>query len=108
MTCAELKSKQAKNDVQESYKLVTEIYENGETSAAAIARQTFIPPRTVSRFIELWKSRTPVNEIKGRGRPPKITPQNRSFIGSEIARNPSLSSKDLQRRLSTMKDVEVC
>jgi transposase len=102
-----MKSGIAKKEAQESYKKVTEIYENGETSAAAIARQTSIPPRTVSRFIKLWKAQTPVNEIKVRGRPPKITNENRSFIGSEIARNQSLSSKDLQICLLVKKGVEV-
>ena len=91
-----MKSEQAKKEAEWRYKLVTEIYETGVTSAAEIARQTSIPPRTVSRLIRLWEARTPVEEIKGKGRPPKITAQNRSFIGSEISRTPFVSSKDLQ------------
>lgn len=57
----------AKKEAEDNYKLVTEKYEAGETCAAEIARQTNIPPRTVSRLIGQWKARTPVNEIKTKG-----------------------------------------
>ena len=102
-----MKSKSAKEVALENYKLVTEKFESGTTSAAEISRQTSIPPRTVSRFIELWKDRTPVDQINAKGRPPKITPAHHSYICIEIAKSPSLSSRDLQTRLSEKKGVQV-
>lgn len=97
----------AKKEAQENYKLVTEIYEEVLTSAAEISRQTSVPARTVSRYIELWKKRIPVEEIKTKGRPLKITPANRSFICSEIARTSFLSANDLRQRLLVKKGIEV-
>ena len=102
-----MKSEQAKKEAEARYKFVTEIYESGITSAAEIARKTSIPPRTVSRLISLWNAGASIEEVKQKGRPLKITPQNRSFIGSEIARNPFISSKELKVRLSEKKEVQV-
>src|SRR5438445_13790882 len=95
-----MRNKTPKEVAQENYKYITEIYESGATSAAEISRRTAIPPRTVSRFISQWKAHTPVDEIKGEDRPPKIEPADRSYIGSELAKSPCLSSRDLQIRLS--------
>jgi hypothetical protein len=100
-------SEESKEKSQTRYKQVTKICETGETSAAKIARLTSIPPRTVSRLIHSWKAHTPVEEIRKRGRPSKITPQNKSFLGSEIAKNPFISSKNLQMRLFEKKGVQV-
>jgi hypothetical protein len=96
------------NKVAEArYKVITEIYESGVTCVAEIARKTSISPTSVSRYIRLWKASVPIEEIKPKGRPPKITSTNRSFIGSEIAKNPYISSRDLQLRLLEQKDVQV-
>ena len=92
---------------KKNYKLVTEIYEGGIKCAAEISRKTSIPARSVSRLIALWKSGTPVEEIKSVGRPAKITPKNKSYMCSEISKTPHLSSRDLQRKLSEKKSVEV-
>lgn len=102
-----MKSEQSKKEIETRYKQVTEIYESGVTSAAEIGRITSIPPRTVLRLIRLWESRTQVEEVKGKGRPPKMSPKYRSFIGSELARNPFQSSRDIQLRLSEMKNIDV-
>jgi hypothetical protein len=102
-----MRGKSAKEVAQERYKYITEIYESGITSAAEIFRKTSIPPQTVSRYIAQWKVRTPVDEIKSKGRPPKIRPTDRSYIGSEIANSPFLSSRDLQTRLSEKRGLQV-
>ena len=100
-------SDKPKKEAEENYKLVTEKYDAGETCAAEIARQTGIPPRTVSRYIEKWKDRTPIDEIRTIGSQTKITPQLHSFIGSEIEKDPFITAKGLQERLAEKKGVEV-
>lgn len=102
-----MRSDNDKKDVEARYKLVTEIYEAGTTCAAEIARRISISPRTVLRYINLWKARTPVENIKPRGRPPKVSPKNRSFIRSEIAKNPFITASGLQMRLLEQKNVQV-
>jgi hypothetical protein len=102
-----MRVKSAKEVAQERYMYITEIYETGVTSAAEISRRTSIPRRTVSRFINLWKARTPIEEIRPIGNPQKITPEIRSFMASEIAKSPHLSSRDIQKRLMAAKGIEV-
>ena len=103
-----MRERSAKEVAQERYMYITEIYDTGVTSAAEISRITSIPRRTVSRLINLWKARTPVEEIRPIGNPQKITPEIRSFMASEIAKSPSLSSRDIQKRLMASKGIEIC
>jgi hypothetical protein len=102
-----MRSDDIKKEAEARYKLITEIYESGVTCVAEIARKTSISPTSVFRYIRLWKARVPVEEVKPNVRPPKITPKNRSFIGSEIAKNAFITSRELQLRLLEQSDVQV-
>jgi transposase len=102
-----MRSEDIKKEAEARYKLVTETYENGITCIAEIARKTSISRRSVSRYIRLWKARVPVEDVKPNVRPPKITAKNRSFIASEIAKQPFITAKELQLRLLEKRDVQV-
>jgi len=104
---SQMRSEDIKKEAESRYKLITEIYESVVTCVSEIARKTSISRRTVSRYIRLWKSSVPVEDVKANVRPPKITPKNRSFIASEIAKKPFISGKELQLRLLEQKNVKV-
>jgi hypothetical protein len=86
---------------------VTKLYEKGLTNLVAISKETSIGERTVRRHITRWKSRTPVKDIKRQGRLAKIAPTIHTFIGSELHRNPLLSSREIAASLSQKKHVDV-
>ncbi len=102
-----MKSQKDNKGTELRYKEITEKYENGVKSAAEIARQTNVPTRTVQRLLGLWKAGALAEDLKKIGRPPKITPQNHSFLASEISKNPAISSRELQIRLLMKKGIQV-
>ena len=102
-----MKPQKDNKDAELRYKVIIEKYESGVKSAAEIARQTHVPTRTVQRLLGLWKAGILAEDLRKVGRPPKITPQNHSFLGLEIFKNPIISSKELQIRLLVKKDLQV-
>ena len=98
---------QRKKETENLYKQIVEIFENEKSSVRTIADGLNISKSTVSRFYSLMEKSIPVDEIRPNCRPPKITAENRSFLGQCVAAPERPTSKLIPRSLFESTNVMV-
>ena len=96
-----------KKDTENIYKKIIELHKNENESVRSIASHLNIGKSTVSRYINAYKPNTPVEAMLPQGRPPKIRPIDRTFLGQCVASNAQPTSKSLASALLTSRNVEV-
>ena len=99
--------KESKKDAGEKYEQIIELHIHEKASVRTIASKLNTTKSTVSRHIATWKACTTVEEKKPQGRPPKITPRERTFLGQCVAAQEQPTSKSLVSALLTSRNVEV-
>jgi len=80
---------------KEKYEAVVQLSVDKKMSERQISIKLDIPKSTVHRYLEEWRTKTPVKDLKGQGRPKKLDSGDQKFIRKLLREKP----------LSTVKDV---
>jgi transposase len=89
------------------YQSIVALREEKNMSERAIAAVTHVPKSTVHDILSEWKQKTPVSELKGKGRPKKLNSADRRFVRQFFTANALSTVNDVRNALleSRGKDV---
>ena len=93
---------------QETYIMVAESYQNGNTTTRVIASDTGIPQSTVARYLAKFKAAIPVEEVAGLGRPRSLSRADTACVTSFLSNNQFVSSNRLCQELEERQGRVVC
>ena len=89
------------------YQRVVALREEKKLSERAIAAELNVPKTTVHEYLTEWKQKTPVSELKVRGRPKKLGSGDKRFVRQLFVTNPSSTVKDVCNALQVSRGKEV-
>jgi transposase len=96
----------------ELYSQIVALRIDKDMSYSKIAKELDVSKSTVHKYLQLWRDRVPVAEVKQAGRPRKITETVRRQIRAILPKNPAISSKGIANQLAkgsaTTNPVVVC
>jgi transposase len=87
-------------DAPSLYTRIVELREDQGLSYAKIAASLAVSKSTVSKYLKMWRDRTPVSEVKPTGRPRKADDAVKRQIRSIISKNPHIASKGMAAKLN--------
>jgi len=100
-------SKSSKTECEELYTKIVDLVETEKLTYQAISNMLNISKTTVHNYIEKWKKRVPVLDIRPRGGITKITPKIRQGLGQIVTRENVPTSKAITREVCNSYGVEV-
>ena len=73
-------------------------------SIRAIAGELNVPKSTVHEYLAQWTQKTPVSELKRKGRPKKLTSADKRFVRQLFTTNPNSTVKDVRNALHISRE----
>jgi transposase len=89
------------------YEQIVELHSTRKLTCRQIADEINVSKSTVARYLVQWRKRVPIGEIRGNGRPSKITPKLRSYLGQAARRISVPTSRRIQAALSRERGVQI-
>ena len=89
------------------YQKIVELRTNDNIKQTEIASQLGISISNVEHYLSMWKRQIPVEEVRDRGRPTKLTPSVRGIIASKLDKDPFSTSKVIAQSISAADSTNV-
>ena len=92
---------------KEKYSAIVSMSVEKHMSERTISTELNIPKSTVHDYLSEWKRKTPVSEIRGKGRPKKLDSADKRFVQRFLQMNQTSAVKDIQNALHNSRGKDV-
>ena len=92
---------------QQLYQKIVELTEERDNSRKEISSQLGISIRTIKNYLSMFRKDVPVEEVRERGRPSKLSDTIRGKITSKLQQDPFSTSKDITRAINENETTQV-